>query len=65
MSDSHALLAIKALVEQAREACQCLSCGGAREIGGHTIATPDSPRRTPMSCLAPTVLDYLLEREEP
>ena len=53
-----------ALVHFAREDCGCLGCAGAREIGAHTIATPDNPRPTPTTCLAPVLLKhYLKERD--
>lgn len=53
-----------ALVHFAREACGCMGCSGAREIGAHTIAAPNSPRMTPTTCLAPTLLKhYLKERD--
>ena len=39
-------------VERARKICGCYNCQGMMEIGAHTIATPDKPRRTPSSCLA-------------
>lgn len=51
-----------ALVGQARSLCGCYACCGSREIGAHTIQTPDKPRPTPISCLASGVLAGLVHR---
>lgn len=52
------------LVKRSRELCGCYSCrGGPREIGGHTIASPDKPRSTPSSCLAGEIFGVLVTIE--
>lgn len=58
VSIGHAELTM--LVAQAREVCGCYACCGLREVGAHTIATPDKPRPTPSSCVANTLLHQFI-----
>ncbi len=47
----------------ARAACGCLSCTGAKAVGGHTLAG-NAPQLTPSSCLAPVYLESFLGLEK-
>lgn len=63
---------VKAIIREARELCGCYACSGPLEIGA--LLSPDrstfttaggSTRLAPSSCVAPTLLEWMLRAGEP